>query len=52
MEDSMTEEDRKLELDRLRTLLRAREGKTGYGQNVEAIKARIAEIEGMTPTDG
>ena len=48
----MTQEEIDAELARARHLLRVREGKTGYQQNAEVIKARIAELEGMTPTDG
>lgn len=33
------------EREDLQRKLSAREGKPGYGQNVEAIKARIAEID-------
>jgi hypothetical protein len=33
------------ELAALRAKLKAREGKGGYSANVEAIKARIAELE-------
>lgn len=38
--------DRDKELERLRGILRAREGRPGYADNVKAIKARIAELEG------
>lgn len=34
------------ELAALRAKLAAREGRPGYGENVKAIKARIAELEG------
>lgn len=34
------------ELAALKAKLRAREGKPGFKANVEAIKARIAELEG------
>lgn len=34
------------ELELLKAKLKAREGKPGFSANVEAIKARIAELEG------
>lgn len=33
------------EINRLKELVAAREGKPGYQRNVEALKARIAELE-------
>lgn len=48
----MSKEEIAAELARLNKLLRARDGKVGYGQNVQAIKVRIAEIEAMTPDNG
>lgn len=44
----MTEQDRQALEDERETLqrkLRAREGQSGFASNVEAIKARLAEIE-------
>lgn len=38
--------DRQAELADLKAKLAAREGKAGLAVNVEAIKARIAELEG------
>lgn len=45
----MTEQAIKDELIRANALLKAREGKAGYTANVASIKARIAELEAMTP---
>ena len=44
MEDGLTPEQKVAEVKRLTALLRAREGKPGYTQNVAAIKARIEEL--------
>jgi len=33
------------ELDALKAKLRAREGRPGFAENVEQLKARIAELE-------
>ncbi len=46
----MTEEQKAAELARLNRLLEARDGKLGYLQNVEAIKAEIVRIE-AAPVD-
>lgn len=35
------------ELETLKRKLKAREGRKGYAENVEAIKRRIAELEGQ-----
>lgn len=45
----MTPDQIAAEIARLQTMLRAREGKAGYTANVAAIKARIAELQAMTP---
>jgi hypothetical protein len=37
----MTQEEKTAALDRLQRLMRARDGKAGYAQNIEAIKAQI-----------
>lgn len=44
MEDGLTPEQKAAEIKRLNALVRAREGKAGYSQNVAAIKARIEEL--------
>jgi hypothetical protein len=40
------------EIARAKALLKARDGKPGYSVNVQSIRARIAELEAMTPDDG
>lgn len=45
----MTQEEKTAELAQLKRLLKAREGKSGYQQNVAAIKAEIARIEAIEP---
>jgi hypothetical protein len=52
MEDSMTKEQITAETARVNALIRARDGKAGYRQNVEAMKARLAELQDMTPDNG
>lgn len=47
----MTQEQITAETARVGALLRAREGKLGYKQNVVAIKARLVELQDMTPED-
>lgn len=44
MEDRVTNPDLAAEIARLQKLLRQRDGKSGYAQNVEAIKARLKEL--------
>lgn len=43
-----SDEDRLAELKRK---LEAREGQPGYGENVEALKAEIARLEGDEPVE-
>lgn len=50
MEVSMTKQAIEDEIARATKLLNAREGKSGYMQNVASIKARIAELQAMTPS--
>lgn len=40
------------ELEQRREQLAAREGKPGYGENVKALKARIAELEAQIAGNG
>lgn len=40
----MTDEEKKAEIERLKRLLAAREGKQGYTANVAAIRKRLAEL--------
>lgn len=49
MDGTMTPDEIAAELDRLNGLIVAREHRDGYKANVEAIKARIAELEAMQP---
>lgn len=48
----MTQQAIKDELARANALLRKREGKPGFAANVASIKARIAELQEVTPDDG
>lgn len=47
----MTEQAIKDEIARATALLKKREGKPGYTANVASIKARIAELQAMTPSE-
>lgn len=47
----MTQEEIAAELSRCKKLLKIREGRAGYTANVEAIKARMTELQAMTPDD-
>lgn len=40
----MTDEERTAEIERLERMLGASEGREGYAQRVEAIKARLEEL--------
>lgn len=42
----MPDTDTAAELTRLRAMLRVREGQPGYARNCEAIRRRIADLEG------
>ena len=48
----MTEDERKAEIDRLTRLLKVREGRSAFGQNVKAIKEALAALQEPSPTDG
>lgn len=45
----MTADEIAAEIARLNALIAARTGKNCYAQNIAAIKARIAELQAMTP---
>lgn len=40
----MNKAERQAEIERLEALRRKREGRPGFGENVEEIKAQIAEL--------
>lgn len=47
----MTAQEKADRLDKLERLLRAREGKSGYSRNVQAIKAEIEAVKAQ-PVSG